>query len=81
VWKTSFKPGPWKQHAGLRAWRRRDRGGGRRGRGSLCGGDPLVSLWLFLFAVFCVLPVDSKGVCVDGCKIVRWSYAASIAVS
>jgi hypothetical protein len=69
VGKTSFKPGPWKQHAGLRAWRRRDRGGGRRGRGSLCVGDVLVSFSWFFLSVFCCGLCDSKGVCVDGWSV------------
>jgi hypothetical protein len=55
--RRSSKPDPWQQHAGPRAWRRRDRGGGRRGRGSLFVGKMLsvfvVLLSLFFFS-FCL---------------------------
>jgi hypothetical protein len=67
--EESFKPDPWQQHAGPRAWRRRDRGGGRRGRGSLFVGKMLsvfvvlLSLFFFSFClavpgILCVRSVD-----------------------
>lgn len=47
--KEAFKPGRGQRHAGPRAWRRRDRGGGRRGRGSLCVGTQCQYMILHLF--------------------------------
>jgi hypothetical protein len=57
IGRESFKPDPWQQHAGPRAWRRKDRGGGRRGRGSLYFEQSMSVLVLsvFLFVCPCLL--------------------------
>ena len=60
VWKiVCFRAGRGRRRARLRAWRRTDRGGGRRGRGSLLEGK--ISL-VFLSAFFVAVMVRVGGV-------------------